>query len=196
MSRPTAPDIDQTQFGWQAQFNQVRDVAFNKPFPIHIHVGSAANLETTFPAAAHEHCLVWLDTGTRDLYVSDGVTWALFSAGGGGGALPTLANGVEVSSGRSLNGKPSFFMLVVIASLPNATTATFAHGIVGATDLAVAHASATDGAGLMVPLPYVSTGGATSNIAYFADSTDITVNTFSSNRTGLAGHFIFEYAKT
>lgn len=81
MARPTKNDIDSGIQGWDGKIDDNFEVLFNGPLPIHFHVGDETDLEATFPAAAFEACIVWVDDtvlGTV-LYVSNGTEWTVLN---------------------------------------------------------------------------------------------------------------------
>lgn len=77
MARPTKNDIDSGIQGWDGKMDDNDEALFNAPIPIHEHTGDESDLQSTFAAAAHDRCAVWVDdTSTGwSLYVSDGTNW-------------------------------------------------------------------------------------------------------------------------
>lgn len=77
MARPGKNDIDSGIQGWDGKIDDNDEALFNAPIPIHEHTGDESDLESTFAAAAHDRCAVWVDHTTLgwSLYVSDGTNW-------------------------------------------------------------------------------------------------------------------------
>lgn len=77
MARPTKNDIDSGIQNWDGKIDDNDEALFNAPIPIHEHSGDETDLESTFAAAAHDRCAVWVDDTTFgwSLYVSDGTNW-------------------------------------------------------------------------------------------------------------------------
>lgn len=82
MPRPTKNDIDSGIQGWDGKIDDNDEALFNAPLPIHEHTGDETDIESTFAAAAHDRCLVWIDHTVLGfvLYVSDGTTWVIADA--------------------------------------------------------------------------------------------------------------------
>lgn len=116
--------------------------------------------------------------------------------GGGGGGLPDLEAGVEVESGRTIDGSASYFMLVDLGAMPNATTKTVAHSIADtfrAVEIngAFRNPSTNDNR----PLPYVSQSFATSQIAVIVDATNVNLITNANFSAFTQGYLVIEYIK-
>ena len=79
MTRPTKNDIDSGIQGWDGKIDDNDDALFNAPLPIHEHTGDETDIEATFPAAAHDRCLVWINHTVLGftLYISDGTSWLI-----------------------------------------------------------------------------------------------------------------------
>lgn len=80
MARPTKLDINSGIQGWDGKIDDNDEAIFNAPFPIHEHTGDQTDLESTFPAASYDRCMVWVDHTALGwtLYVSDGSSWVIF----------------------------------------------------------------------------------------------------------------------
>lgn len=113
-----------------------------------------------------------------------------------GGGLPDLVAGVEASSGRTIDGSDSFFMLVDLGAMPNATTKNVAHGI-GSTFRAIniwgamRNPTTNDNR----PLPFVSQSFATSQIAVVVDATNVILVTNFNFSAWTQGYMVIEYIK-
>lgn len=91
MAKPSRTNIDSgSQNNWDTITNDNFAKLYDAPIPVYLHTGDESNLESTFPAAAHEECLVWVDHTTlgRVLYASDGTTWEIY----GGQQMPAQAD--------------------------------------------------------------------------------------------------------
>ena len=64
MARPTKNNIDSGIQGWDGKIDDNDEALFNAPIPIHEHTGDESDIQATFPAAAHDRCLVWIDHTT------------------------------------------------------------------------------------------------------------------------------------
>lgn len=120
----------------------------------------------------------------------------------GGGGLPDLDDLVEVSSGREINGSPSFFKLIDVGALPNTANKAIAHGIVPAapfTDFVVV--SMTGGANDLVAAKFnlpllwtaVSAFPATNNVSLYTDVTNLNVTTGRDQTAYTDCYVILEY---
>jgi hypothetical protein len=122
--------------------------------------------------------------------VNAGETALEFTTPAGGGGLPDLADGVEVSSGRMVVGNPTFFKLVDIGNLPNTTTTTTAHGIGAA--FALVHAYGVGNNPTIpnsIPLIFATTGAASNVVWFYTDATNINV-VAGINRSAFTNSFI------
>lgn len=80
MARPTLASISSLQ-AWDAPLNDNLAKLASAPIPIHESASlTEANLQSTFPAAAHDRCLVWVNHTVvgYTLYESDGTRWRPF----------------------------------------------------------------------------------------------------------------------
>jgi hypothetical protein len=78
MARPTRIAINSGNQGWDALVDDDFVQVYDQPFPIHESAGlTEANLQATFPAAAFDRCLVWVNHTVYGyvLYQSDGTNW-------------------------------------------------------------------------------------------------------------------------
>lgn len=83
MSRPSlSPStVNHGVQGWDTVIDdnhtEVADLVNDGPFPVHEHTGDQTDLESTFPAASHDRCLVWVDHTSEgwNLYMSNGSAW-------------------------------------------------------------------------------------------------------------------------
>lgn len=89
MARPTRDTVQSGVGGWDATANNNFIKTFDRPLAIHEHAGDESDLDATYPPAAYSNCLVWVEHSATGwaLWRSDGSSWAIFSAGGGGGGL-------------------------------------------------------------------------------------------------------------
>lgn len=86
MAKPGRDAVQNGLNGWDSTVNNNFIKLFDKPFPIYLHTGDETDLQTTFPAASHEECLVIVDHTTLGLvpYIVDqnhpsgSATWVLF----------------------------------------------------------------------------------------------------------------------
>lgn len=84
MARPTRKNLMNGQAAWDALVNDNLLLLFDKPFALHRHAGDESDLETTYPAADYENCLVWVEHSTLGwviYYNTDGVTWRVLGIG-------------------------------------------------------------------------------------------------------------------
>lgn len=79
MARPTKNDIDSGIQGWDGKMDDNFEVLFNAPLPIHEHVGDESDLQATFPAAAYDRAIVWVDHTVHGfiLMTSNGTSWMI-----------------------------------------------------------------------------------------------------------------------
>lgn len=77
MSRPTFVKPTAATEGWDGEISDDIDILLTKPWPIYEHVGTEANLASTFPANQYDRCVVWVNHSTMGwiLYHSNGTTW-------------------------------------------------------------------------------------------------------------------------
>lgn len=78
MSRPLKIPIGSGTNDWDALLNDDLDILFDGPLPIHASASlTESNVESTFPAAQHDRCLVWVNHSVvgYTLYWSDGTGW-------------------------------------------------------------------------------------------------------------------------
>ncbi len=83
MSRPLKVPVDNGVNSWDGLLNDDLDILFSGPLPIHESASlTEANVESTFPAAQHDRCLVWVNHSVvgYTLYWSDGTAWIPMSA--------------------------------------------------------------------------------------------------------------------
>ena len=78
MSRPLNIPINDGVNDWDALINDNLEIILDGPFPIHEDAAlTESNLQSTFPAASFDRCLVWVNHSVvgRTLYWSDGTAW-------------------------------------------------------------------------------------------------------------------------
>lgn len=122
--------------------------------------------------------------------VNAGETALEFTTPGGGGGLPDLVVGVETSSGRQVDGNDTFFKLIDIGTLPNATTTTTAHGIGAAFALVHAYGVGNDpGTPNSIPLIFATTGAAANTVWFYTDATNVNV-VAGTNRTAYTNNYV------
>lgn len=83
MSRPLNIPIDDGVNDWDALLNDNLEILFDGPLPIHEDAAlTESNVESTFPAAQYDRCLVWINHSVvgYTLYFSDGTAWIPFGA--------------------------------------------------------------------------------------------------------------------
>lgn len=83
MARPTRIPIDDGVNDWDALINDNLEALFDGPLPVHASASlTESNLESTFPAASFDRCLVWVNHSVvgYTLYWSDGTSWIPFGA--------------------------------------------------------------------------------------------------------------------
>lgn len=122
---------------------------------------------------------------------------ALIPANGGGGGLPDLVAGVEVSSGREVLGSPSFFKLIDTGALPNIATTTTGHGIASPFRIISAYGSAKNpSTNDHRPLPFaIHPAGSNGGIAVIIDGTNVSIFTAFNYSAWTSSHIILEYIK-
>ena len=81
MSRPVHVNIASGTNGWDGRMDDNFDVIHDAPFPAREHVGTESDLESAFPAASHDRCLIWVNHSTHGfvLYFSNGTAWEILS---------------------------------------------------------------------------------------------------------------------
>jgi len=78
MARPLRISVDNGLQSWDTLLNDNLIILFDGPIPIHANASlTEANLQTNFPAASHDRCIVWVNHSVigYTLYWSDGTTW-------------------------------------------------------------------------------------------------------------------------
>jgi hypothetical protein len=77
MARPAKNDIDSGIQNWHQKIDDNDEALFNGPLPIHEHTGDESDLQSTFPAASFDRCLVMVDHSTLgwSIYGSNGTSW-------------------------------------------------------------------------------------------------------------------------
>lgn len=83
MARPTRISIDDGVNDWDALINDNLAILFDAPLPISALASvTEANVETNFPAASYDRCVVWVNHSVvgYTLYWSDGTAWIPLSA--------------------------------------------------------------------------------------------------------------------
>lgn len=88
MAKPLRDAIQNGLNGWDSTVNNNFIKTFDRPLPIFLHTGDESDIETSFPAASHEECIVVVDHTVLglQLYVVDknhpsgGARWVLQSA--------------------------------------------------------------------------------------------------------------------
>ena len=95
MSKPTTSNINSGNQGWDGVVDDNFDVLANGPLPVFEHTGDESDLESTYAAASHDRCLVWVDHTTLGwlLYASDGTDWAPY----GGQQMDNQADSTAVT---------------------------------------------------------------------------------------------------
>lgn len=82
MARPTIVPINSGNQGWDDRIDDDLDVITAAPIPIFesAAITSLAGLETVYPAAAHDRCLIWINLTTYGytLCWSNGAAWIPF----------------------------------------------------------------------------------------------------------------------
>lgn len=98
-------------------------------------------------------------------------------------------------------------MVVNFGALPNATTKSVAHGIVGIdpttgpstfsfTLIDATSTNPTNGAEQFIPIPYIDTSGAVgSNVAIYVDQTNVNITTTADLRAFTTTYVVLEYLK-
>lgn len=61
MSKPSRDNVVSSLNGWEADVNNNFIRLFDRPFPVFLHTGDETDLETAFPAATHEECVVMVN---------------------------------------------------------------------------------------------------------------------------------------
>lgn len=76
MARPEKTDITSGLQNWDASVDTNFDAILSGPMPIAQHTGDETDLASTYPPAAYDRCMIWVDHSTLGwkLYVSNG-TW-------------------------------------------------------------------------------------------------------------------------
>ena len=104
MAKPTRVSIQNGLNGWDATLNDNLIRLFDNPIPIFLHTGDQTDIESTFPAASFEECMVIVDHTLLGLvpYMVDknapgGTTWRLMGELTGKRA-PTAVVGVTTLS--------------------------------------------------------------------------------------------------
>lgn len=153
MARPTRQTIDNGTNAWDSKVNTNFQNLFNRPLPIALHTGDESDLESTFPAAQYDKCLIWVDHSMDGwtLYFSDGTIWDVFSAGGGGGGGGGPMSVQSISTTATIN-----------------TTENVLAVCSGTTYTVTLPSAATAGAGFRVTVKRTSSG----TITVDGDSTD------------------------
>lgn len=78
MSRPVLPTINIGAQGWGPPTVQALGQVYNTPYPVPRHSGTEADLETAYPSALYDECVVWVNhslIGWTLYYATDGA-WA------------------------------------------------------------------------------------------------------------------------
>lgn len=78
MSRPLPVNISSLGAAWDSDVDGNFDKTFTQPFPIHESASlTEANVQSTFPAASFDRCLVWVNHSVigYTLYWSNGASW-------------------------------------------------------------------------------------------------------------------------
>lgn len=83
MARPTFSNIESALEAWDATLNNDIDILKDGPWPIYEHTGDESDIQSTFPAASFDRCVVWINHTVLGwvLYASDGSTWAQLHQG-------------------------------------------------------------------------------------------------------------------
>lgn len=67
MPKPSRDNIQNGLNGWDGTVNNNFIRLFDRPVPIFLHTGDETDIESSFPAASHEECLVVIDHVTLGL---------------------------------------------------------------------------------------------------------------------------------
>ena len=94
----------------------------------------------------------------------------------------------------SYNGKPLYRKGITVASLPNATNTSYAHGASNVEYILRTYGATTDGTNFR-PVPFVFASNIAASISLYATTTNIVIET-ATNRSALSGVFYIEYTKT
>lgn len=87
MPKPTRDNIQNSLNGWDATINNNFIKTMDGPLPVFLHTGDETDIESSFPAASHNECLVMVDHTVvgMSLYVVDkdhpsgSAKWVAFS---------------------------------------------------------------------------------------------------------------------
>lgn len=103
----------------------------------------------------------------------------------------------EVDTGRKwTDGKAIFQKVIDLGFLPNATTKSVAHNITGMDQLIRLYGMGKVSPNF-VPIPFVSvTDGSADQIKVFVSTTNVELNTGSTNRSDHVSFMVLEYTKT
>lgn len=133
MARPLRQTIDNGTNAWDSKVNTNFQNLFNRPLPVALHTGDESDIESTFPAAQYDKCLIWVDHSMDGwtLYYSDGSTWLVFSSGGGGGGGPMTIQ--SISGADTIGGTENTLAVcsgtTYTVTLPSAATVGAGHRI-------------------------------------------------------------------
>lgn len=131
MARPTRQTIDNGTNAWDSKVNTNFQNLFNRPLPVALHTGDESDLESTFPAAQYDKCLIWVEHTVDGwtLYYSDGTIWDVLTTGGGGGGGPMSIQ--SVSTTATINSTENLLAVcsgtTYTVTLPSAAGVTAGH---------------------------------------------------------------------
>jgi len=172
MTRPEHVAINSGDQGWDGDMDDNFDVVFDAPFPPHEHTGDETDLASTFAAASHDRCLVWVDHTTYGwvLYYSDGTNWRLY---GFDKRAVTNVTGTATLNGRErvvmLAGSPAYTVTLAPAADWAGETVQFKLTVSGGTVTLDGNASETiDGA-----TTYTGLGSQYDTVTLYSDGTNV-----------------------
>lgn len=120
MARPLKLDIDSGMQNWDGKIDDNFEVLFDGPIPFHASASlTEANLQSTFPAASYERCVVWVNHSVFSylLYFSDGTNWRPY---GTDTRITTAHTGAATLNGREqvvlLSGSPPYTITLAPAA--------------------------------------------------------------------------------
>lgn len=196
MSKPTRDEIQNGLNGWDAAVNDNFEKILDKPFPLYFHTGDESDIESTFPAASHENCLVAFSHTTLGDVVymvdSEGTpAWKLaFIVGAGTSGLDYEET--EQDTGILwIDDEPIYRKTIDLGTLPNSTTNTVPHGITGLGTCVRVYGFADNGTA-QLPLPFSHPSTIGSQILIQINDTNVIVTT-GSNRTDYTDNYVTLY---
>jgi len=175
MSFPTHVGILSGNQGWDGDIDDNFDIVFDGPFPLHRDAAlTEANVQSTFPAAAHDKCFVWVNHSVfgYTLYFSDGTNWRVY---GWEKRITSSVTGAVTLNGRErmvmLSGSPPYTVTLAPAASWKGETVTFKLLVAGGTVTLDGNASETiDGA-----TTYTGLNAQYARVVLYSDGTNIHV---------------------